>query len=278
MPTRRPKGSNGRVKPTAEQRKLQDAGLCGRHNQSYGKPGAGKSSKHKYCRIHVSNPGDACWRHGGRSLKGEDHPSMVLGTQSLYAVPTRAGLADAFNAWINNPNLLSLVDEIALAKAAEQTLLREMADLDTSAALAERRVAARDQLRDAIRAADAAAVQRHLADLSDAVDEESLLHHKRAELRTQQRHVAGLIATHSEVIRRSRAYVPLEQVVFLAGLLVAAMKDPLDAALPRLRRRLKLDDDGASFLEGQFRVVRSSVRAKVAELMPMSGSGSSADS
>lgn len=80
------------------------------------------------CRAVVKTVGSACRAHGGKSPRGLAHPNFTHGRHSKYTSGLNIGrLMDQYQAALDNPDLLSLRDEIAvldvlLPKALDQSL------------------------------------------------------------------------------------------------------------------------------------------------------------
>jgi len=101
----------------------------------------------RLCRQSVREEGLACRLHGGASLKGIAHPNFKTG---MYSEHMPRELDDKHTKFINDPNWLSLTNELAVLRAI---MARRLDELDGYAS-AEIFAAARSTWREAKAASD----------------------------------------------------------------------------------------------------------------------------
>lgn len=75
-------------------------------------------------------PNGRCRMHGGKSLSGAAHPNFRTGRYSKY-LPQR--LLERYNDGLNDPDLLTLADDISLLTARLEELLQKIDSNDTGA-------------------------------------------------------------------------------------------------------------------------------------------------
>lgn len=97
--------------------------------------GALVRSQQRPCRNAVVGEVGRCRMHGGKSKVGPEHHKFVHGQRSEYYLPGQLGRD--FEAALNDPSLIELRRQLALAEAREGELVRALSDADAAGNWAE---------------------------------------------------------------------------------------------------------------------------------------------
>ena len=199
--------------------------------------GARANSTQAPCRRQPLRDRARCSRHGGKALRGQDHPAYVHGQQARY-IPE--ALLEDFKEAYGNPEYALLRRQISINAAYENELLRQVETGEGFAAWARLKCVMADLI-EVLDADTPEDVRRLVARASDLVSQGVNLRQKMTELRQCQEHGRKLKATEAQIKKDLGAMLSKDRAVALMLWLVGVVREHIDdpAALAEISSAIR---------------------------------------
>ena len=167
-----------------------------------------------------------CYHHGGKSLRGADHPGLKHPERNKY-LPHR--LLDVYTEVLADPEYMDLTRDAALLESFARETLMTMQDAPDAASVWARMRERFDALQNALTAADVSAIGRAMNDIRKVIDERSRYHAARKEIRVtlaEKRQTVESI-TRAETARE-RTFTVVEIATLMAAIVALIQREVRD--------------------------------------------------
>lgn len=186
----------------------------------------------KQCNRFAVTGREVCQVHGGKTPRGLASPHYKHGKTSRWDKILPAKLTESFNAHVNDPQLRSLRNEIAINKARQDELLSELGEHVTGGTWANL-VRLRADFYRAQADKDIAALTEATTEIMRLIDSGSGMADKWRELMGVQEHIRKLTETEWKSIQAAGRVLTMEQAVQL----FAAMRASIIKSVPDPRHQ-----------------------------------------
>ena len=193
---------------------------------------ARKKRTNEQCKAPAIHGTTKCRVHGGMSLRGVAAKNYKTGKHSRWDKILPAKLTESFNAHVNDPQLRSLRNEIAINKARQDELLSELGEHVTGGTWANL-VRLRADFYRAQADKDIAALTEATTEIMRLIDSGSGMADKWRELMGVQEHIRKLTETEWKSIQAAGRVLTMEQAVQL----FAAMRASIIKSVPDPRHQ-----------------------------------------